>query len=146
MGFPTGAGIRSDGRAQPGPFLAGISNGAGFAEHVARHGLLPLDGLFLVAGTVREFSRQAAPVPRQRLAVMIMAGTADPMARYEGGPMRAPGAVGWILRRRAARHGDLPAERRVVAVETVARDCAAGKGSAASRSLSSCRKRRGIRR
>ena len=115
MGFPTGAGIRSDGRAQPGPFLAGISNGAGFAEHVARHGLLPLDGLFLVAGTVREFSRQAAPVPRQRLAVTIMAGTADPMARYEGGPMRRAGRW-WAgsLRRRAARHGDLPAERRVV--------------------------------
>jgi polyhydroxybutyrate depolymerase len=109
-------------------FLAGLSNGAGFAEHVARHGLLRLDGLFLVAGTLREFSRQAVPVPRQRLAVTIMAGTADPMARYEGGPMRAPGIAGWILRRRAARHGDLPAERRVVAVETVARDWAAGNG------------------
>lgn len=62
-------------------FLAGISNGAGFAEHVARHGLLPLAGLLLVAGTTREFSRQAAPVPRQRTAVTIMAGTGDPMVR-----------------------------------------------------------------
>jgi len=109
-------------------FLAGVSNGAGFAEHVARHGLLRLDGLFLVAGTLREFSRQAAPVPRQRLAVTIMAGTADPMARYEGGPMRARGVLGWTLRRRAARHGDLPSERRVAATETVARDWAAGNG------------------
>jgi polyhydroxybutyrate depolymerase len=109
-------------------FLAGLSNGAGFAEHVARHGLLRLHGLFLVAGTLREFSRQAAPVPRQRLAVTIMAGTADPIVRYEGGPIRPPGVSGWILRRRAARHGDLPAERRVVAVETVARDWAAGNG------------------
>jgi polyhydroxybutyrate depolymerase len=108
--------------------LAGISNGAGFAEHVARHDLLAVDGLFLVAGTLREFSRQAAPVPRQRAAVTIMAGTADPMARYEGGPMRAPGLAGVILRRRAARHGDLPAERRVVAIGTVARDWAAGNG------------------
>jgi poly(3-hydroxybutyrate) depolymerase len=39
--------------------LAGLSNGAGFAEHVARHALLRLAGLFLVAGTIREFSRQA---------------------------------------------------------------------------------------
>jgi polyhydroxybutyrate depolymerase len=115
--------------AGAGPlFLAGLSNGAGFAEHVARHGLLRLDGLFLVAGTLREFSRQAAPVPRQRLAVTIMAGTADPMARYEGGPMRAPGLVGWMLRRRAARHGDLLSERRVAATETVARDWATGNG------------------
>ena len=45
-------------------FLAGISNGGGFAEHVARHGLLPVAGLFLVVGTIREFSRQAEPVPR----------------------------------------------------------------------------------
>jgi len=109
-------------------FLAGLSNGAGFAEHVARHQLLPLAGLFLVAGTYREFSREAEPVPRQRTAVTIMAGTADPMARYEGGPMRAPGMAGWILRRRSARHGDLPSERRVAPVETVARDWAAGNG------------------
>jgi len=109
-------------------FLAGISNGAGFAEHVARHGLLPLAGLFLVAGTIREFSRQAAPVPRQRTAVTIMAGTADPMARYDGGPLHARGVAGLILRRRAARHGDLTSERRTVPVEMVARDWAAANG------------------
>jgi polyhydroxybutyrate depolymerase len=109
-------------------FLAGISNGGGFAEHVARHGLLRLDGLFLVVGTIREFSRQAQPVPRQRTAVTIMAGTGDRAVNYCGGPLRAPGVGGWILRRRAARHGDLPSERRVAAVETVARDWAAGNG------------------
>ena len=76
---------RLQGTAEPQPvFLAGISNGAGFAEHVGRHGLLPLAGLFLVAGL--------------------------------------------ILRRRAARNGDLPSQRRVVAVETVARDWAAANG------------------
>ena len=42
--------------------------------------------------------------------------------------MRAPGVGGWILRRRAARHGDLPSERRAASVETVARDWAAGNG------------------
>ena len=109
-------------------FLAGSSNGAGFAEHVARHGLLPLAGLFLVAGTIREFSRQAEPIPRQRTAVTIMAGTGDRAVNYGGGPLRAPGVGGWILRRRAARHGDLPSERRTAPVETVARDWAAGNG------------------
>jgi len=117
------------GRLAGGPlFLAGMSNGAGFAEHVARHGLLPVAGLFVVVGTIREFSRQAQPVPRQRAAVTIMAGTGDRAANYDGGPMRPPGVGGWILRRRATRHGDLPSERRVAAVETVARDWAAGNG------------------
>ena len=117
------------GQLGPAPaVLAGISNGAGFAEHVARHGLLPLAGLFLVAGTLREFSRQACPVPRQQTPVTIMAGTADPMAPYHGGPLAARGLVGWRLRRRASRHGDRPAERRMAAVETVARDWAAGNG------------------
>jgi polyhydroxybutyrate depolymerase len=108
--------------------LAGISNGGGFAEHVARYGLLPLAGLFLVAGTLREFSRQGCPVPRQKTAVTIMAGTADPLAPYCGGPLAARGMVGRTLRRRAKRHGDLPAERRMAAVETVAGDWAAGNG------------------
>jgi len=80
-----------------------------------------------VAGTIREFSRQAAPVPRQRTAVTLMAGTGDPTVPYEGGPLHAPG-IAWTLRRRAARHGDLPSERRVAAAETVARDWAAGNG------------------
>jgi poly(3-hydroxybutyrate) depolymerase len=93
-------------------FLAGLSNGAGFAEHVARHGLLRLDGLFLVAATLREFSRQAAPVPRQRLAVTIMAGTADPVVRYEGGPIRPPGVAGWILPAGQDRRARLPPPRR----------------------------------
>jgi polyhydroxybutyrate depolymerase len=108
--------------------LAGISNGGGFAEHMARHGLLPLAGLFLVAGTLREFSRQGCPVPRQKTAVTIMAGTADPLAPYYGGPLAARGMVGRTLRRRAKRHGDLPAERRMAAVETVAGDWSAGNG------------------
>jgi polyhydroxybutyrate depolymerase len=108
--------------------LAGISNGATFAEHVARHGLLPVAGLFLVAGAFREFSREAQPVPRQQATVTIMAGTADPMTPYEGGPMRPPGAVGRLLQRRAVRHGDQISERRVVPVETVGRDWATANG------------------
>jgi polyhydroxybutyrate depolymerase len=74
--------------------LAGISNGAGFAEHVARHGLLPVAGLFLVTGTFREFSRQAQPVPRQRAAVTILARTAAPVETVARDWAAANGAVG----------------------------------------------------
>jgi polyhydroxybutyrate depolymerase len=109
-------------------FLAGLSNGGGFAEHVARYGLLPLAGLFLVVPTIREFSRDGQPVPRQRTAVTIMAGTGDRSVPYDGGPLRTGGVTGWIMRRRGARHGDLPSERRVAPMETVARDWAAGNG------------------
>jgi poly(3-hydroxybutyrate) depolymerase len=127
--------LRLQGTSAPRPvFLAGLSNGAGFAEHVARHGLLPLAGLFLVAGTIRAASREAVPIPRQRTAVTIMAGTGDKAVPYDGGPLGARGIPGLILRRRAARHGDLPSQRRVVATETVARDRAAGTAGPAARS------------
>ena len=109
-------------------FLAGLSNGGGFAEHVARYGLLPLAGLFLVVATIREFSRAAEPVPRQAIPVTIMAGTGDRRVPYEGGPLNARGMIGRTLRRRTARHGDLPSERVVAPVEAVARDWAAGNG------------------
>ena len=118
-----------DADSPPRPvFLAGLSNGGGFAEHVARHGLLPVAGLFLVVGTIREFSRQAEPVPRQQTAVTIMAGTGDPSVPYDGGALSANGVIGLIMRRRAARHGDRPAERRAAPAEAVARDWAAGNG------------------
>lgn len=118
------------GTAEPQPLvLAGISNGAGFAEHAARHGLLPLTGLFLVAGTIRESSRQVVPVPRQQAAVTIMAGTGDKMVPYGGGELHAKGLTGLKLRRRAARHGEnQPALRRVVGTETVAQDWATANG------------------
>jgi len=121
--------LHLQGTPAPQPvFLAGLSNGAGFAEHVARHGLLPLAGLFLAAGTIRAASREAVPVPRQRTAVTIMAGTGDKTVPYGGGPLTARGIPGLILRRRAARHGDPSSQRRVVAAETVARDWAAANG------------------
>ncbi len=121
--------LQPEDAADPRPvFLAGISNGGGFAEHVARHGLLPVAGLFLVVPTIREFSRQSGPVPRQRAAVTIMAGTSDPRVPYAGGALSTKGMIGLMMRRRAARHGDLPGERVTAPVEAVARDWAAGNG------------------
>lgn len=109
-------------------FLAGISNGARFAEHVARHGLLPVTGLFLVSGTTLESSRRAVPVPLLRTTVTCVQGTGDPTFPYHGGPLTRRGLSGAILRRRMARHGELPGEAVVVGVEETCADWATGNG------------------
>lgn len=121
--------LEGQGAARSWPvFLAGISNGARFAEHLARHSLLPVTGLFLVAGTALEVSRRIAPVPLLRTTVVVMMGTGDRTAPYGGGPLSRRGLSGLVLKRRAARHGELPGENLVAGAETVACDWAAGNG------------------
>jgi polyhydroxybutyrate depolymerase len=112
-------------------FLAGVSNGAWFAEHVARHGLLPVAGLFLVAGTALEVSRRLVPVPRLRASMILMMGTGDRSVPYQGGKLTRRGLTGQILRRRAARHGELPGEDVVAGAEDVVGDWARANGIAA---------------
>jgi polyhydroxybutyrate depolymerase len=111
-------------------FLAGISQGARYAEHVARNGLLPVTGLFLVAGTALETSRRLAPMPQLRASMVLVMGTGDPTAPYEGGQLIRRGLSGMRLRRRAARHGELPGEDIVASAEAVVADWAAGNGIA----------------
>jgi polyhydroxybutyrate depolymerase len=111
-------------------FLAGISQGARYAEHVARNGLLPVTGLFLVAGTALETSRRLAPMPQLRASMVLVMGTGDPTAPYEGGQLIRRGLSGMLLRRRAARHGELPGEDIVASAEEVVADWAAGNGIA----------------
>jgi polyhydroxybutyrate depolymerase len=108
--------------------LAGISQGARYAEHVARHGLLPVTGLFLVAGTGLEFSRRLAPVPLLRTSMVLVIGTADATTPYSGGPLTRHGLTGWQLKRRAVRHGELPGEDVVVGAGQLVRDWATGNG------------------
>jgi polyhydroxybutyrate depolymerase len=121
--------LEADGAARSWPvFLAGISNGARFAEHLARHALLPVTGLFLVGGTTLEFSRKLAPQPLLRATVVVMMGTGDPAEPYAGGRLNRRGFSGLIKRRRAARHGELPGEDVVAGAEAVAADWAAGNG------------------
>jgi polyhydroxybutyrate depolymerase len=121
--------IEADGAARSWPvFLAGLSNGAWFAEHVARHALLPVTGLFLVAGTALEFSRRLAPQPLLRATVVVMMGTGDPSVPYTGGRLRRRGVSGLITRRRAAKHGEMPGEDVVAGAEAVVADWAAGNG------------------
>lgn len=109
-------------------FLAGISTGAWFAEHVARHGLLPVTGLFLVAGSALEVSRLAAPQPLLRTTVVMMMGTGDRAVPYAGGRLTRHGFSGMLRRRRAARHGELPGDDVVAGTEAVAADWAASNG------------------
>ena len=121
--------LEAIGVAQAWPvFLAGVSNGALFAEHVARHGLLPVAGLFLVAGTALEFSRRSALAPVLRATVTCVMGTADPSIPYQGGPLSRRGITGVIQRRRAARHGELPGEAVVAGAEETCTDWARSNG------------------
>ena len=100
-------------------FLTGLSQGARYAEHVARHGLLPVAGLFLVAGTALECSRRLSPAPQLRIGMTLVIGTEDRTAPYEGGRLTRRGVSGRTLRRRAARHGELPGEDIVVGAEAL---------------------------
>jgi polyhydroxybutyrate depolymerase len=111
-------------------FLAGVSQGARYAEHVARNGLLPVSGLFLVAGTALESSRLMAPVPQLRASMILVMGTGDPTSPYEGGPLTRRGISGRILRRRAVRHGERPGEDIVAGAEAVVADWATANGIA----------------
>jgi polyhydroxybutyrate depolymerase len=121
--------LEAEGAARSWPvFLAGVSNGARFAEHVARHALLPVTGLFLVAGSALEYSRRLAPQPLLRASVVVMMGTGDPVEPYAGGRLSRRGLPGLMLKRRAAKHGELPGEDVVAGAEAVAADWAAGNG------------------
>jgi polyhydroxybutyrate depolymerase len=111
-------------------FLTGISQGARYAEHVARHGLLPVTGLFLVAGTTLEYSRRLVPVPQLRASMILVMGTGDKTAPYQGGPLTRRGISGMTMRRRAAKHGELPGEDVVAGAEQVVADWSAANGIA----------------
>ena len=113
-------------------FLAGISQGARYAEHVARNGLLPVTGLFLVAGTALQSSRRMAPVPQLRASVVLVMGTGDPTSPYAGGRLTRRGISGRILKRRAVSHGELPGEDIVAGAEAVVADWAMANGITAS--------------
>jgi polyhydroxybutyrate depolymerase len=111
-------------------FLTGIAQGARYAEHVARNGLLPVTGLFLVAGTALEWSRRMTPVPQLRASMVLVMGTGDPTAPFEGGPLARRGISGRLLKRRAVGQGDLPGEDIVAGAEAVVADWATANGIA----------------
>jgi polyhydroxybutyrate depolymerase len=108
--------------------LAGLSQGAYYAEYVARHGLLPVAGLFLVAGTALELSRRLSPMPQLRASMTLVMGTGDTTTPYEGGRLTRRGLAGRLAKRRAAKHGELPDEDIVLGADTLMIDWAAANG------------------
>lgn len=106
-----------------GPFVVGMSNGAFFAEHLARHRGLPVAGIALVAGTATAGS--AATHPVHPTAVLCFAGTADPVVPYRGGPIGGEGPFGRVLTRLAARRGEEGLSRVAVGAEELAAEWAA---------------------
>ncbi len=61
--------LTADGTVRRGQtILMGLSNGATFVEHLARHGVVKALGIVLVAGTSRAVSRAAAIKPVQESA------------------------------------------------------------------------------
>jgi polyhydroxybutyrate depolymerase len=99
-------------------YLTGISNGSLMSEHIARHALLPVAGIGLVAGPGTQTSRAASPRPKRAASVIVFSGTADPLMPYAGGP------IGFGRRRRSRRAG----RGIAVAAEIVAADWAAANG------------------
>ena len=109
-------------------FLAGMSNGAWFAEHAARHGLLRVAGLFLVAGTTLELSRRQEPVPLLHTSMTLVMGTADREGPYQGGRRPRLGLSGFVIKQRPGRGGDFLGGNVVAGAEDIAADWAAGNG------------------
>lgn len=107
-------------------FVVGLSNGAFFAERLARQGVVRATGFVLVSGTAREAARQATPRPAQAAAVLLIEGTKDALLPYAGG--RPAGPMAWIARRRARRSLVQSTGRDVVAVETITADWATANG------------------
>lgn len=117
----------SEGVAEPdGAAVAGISNGAFMAEHLAREALLPIGGIGLVAGAATETSRQLEPRPVRPCTVVMFAGTGDPLVPYQGGPL---GPLGRLVARRtrATSYGGAP-RGIAVGAEVVAADWVAANG------------------
>jgi polyhydroxybutyrate depolymerase len=116
-------------------FLAGLSNGAFFAERLARQGIVRATGVILVSGTAREAGRQATPQPAGPVAVLCIEGTRDPLVPYAGGG--ASGPLAWMSRRRARRSLVASDGRNVVAVETITADWAAANGCSTTPAIDS---------
>jgi polyhydroxybutyrate depolymerase len=132
----------AEGTAKAGAlFVADLSNGAFFAERLARQGIVRAAGVILVSGTAREAGRQATPRPALPAAVLCIEGTRDPLVPYAGG--RASGPMAWMARRRARRILTGRDGREVVGAEVLAADWATANGCGAAPSIEHLARRAG---
>ncbi len=123
--------LRSGGGPTGPVFAIGMSNGGFLAEQVARHGLLELAGVVLVASSATVASRRDRPQPTPVRLVRFLAfhGTADPLVAYGGGGI---GPLGRLADRGPSRSRAW-ADRGVTApIEDVAADWAAAAGGPAT--------------
>ena len=95
-------------------YAIGMSNGGFLAEHVARHGLLDLAGVVLVASSATTASRQdrPEPAPLRPLRFLAFHGTADPLVAYGGGPIGPLGRLSGGRPSHAGRGVTAPIEQR----------------------------------
>lgn len=112
---PVGAGSRV--------FAVGMSNGGFLSEYVARHGLLDLAGVVLVASGATVASRSARPVPTPVSPLRFLAfhGTADPLVPYGGGSI---GPLGRLAERASGRNPAWAGRGTAAPIEDVAADWA----------------------
>jgi polyhydroxybutyrate depolymerase len=98
--------LTSDGLVDPTHvFACGISNGAFFANHLAR--VTTLSGIGLVAGTATAIGDRGYAAPVHPTPVTMLCGTADPLVPYTGG------VIGF---RRRGRGGPGPEPGRGIAI------------------------------
>jgi polyhydroxybutyrate depolymerase len=109
--------------AGPAVWACGMSNGGFLAEHLARHDLLPLQGIGLVAATAAGVSRAGRGAPARPASVVMFNGTADPLVPYAGGPI---GFMGRIAARRLRGGLGIAAPAEAVAADWAAANGAVG--------------------
>lgn len=79
-------------------FLTGVSSGASFLERLVRTGVAQPGAMALVCGTARIATTESTPIVASGMSVLLLAGTGDPIAPYEGG--LPGGSIGRIALRR----------------------------------------------
>jgi len=128
--------LRRKGAAGDRPaFLVGLSNGACFAERLARAALVDAGGIALICGTGRVASRKRVPAPLHATAVLAMLGTKDSSMPYAGGA-----STSWVRGRahQRVRLGLLEtSDHEAVGADTLTADWAAINGAAGTPAVES---------
>lgn len=128
--------LASIGVSRPGAVvLAGLSNGAFFAELLARRATVDVALVALVAGTTKVPTDDRCLRPAQSAEVICIAGSSDRVVPYDGGPIGGSGLLGRLTDRRGSRRR--AARPIAVGAEVLALEWAATNGVDSSPQLAS---------